>query len=270
MRFPPFPRNRKVVLTAVALVLLGGGAGALAATQLSSSPRQQYLNDVAKHLNVTPAALTSAMKAAAIDQIQAALKAGKLTQAQASKLEQAINNGAPLPFGGPGFPGRGGRFGPGGPGGFGPPGLGMGIRGGPFALGSAALKYLGISAATLKSDIAAGKSLAQIADSTPGKSAAGLESALVDARKADLDKAVANKMLTAAQETKLLATLQQRIHALVNMSFKNFKGGLLRKFKAPGLHGRFRGFFFGPNSKGGPPVPQHPSFAPPPPAPRIA
>ena len=67
----------------------------------SRNPRQAFLNDVAKRLNVTPAQLNSALKGAAIDQLDAAVKAGKLTQAQANALKQRIQQGAHggAPFG---------------------------------------------------------------------------------------------------------------------------------------------------------------------------
>lgn len=54
----------------------------------------------------------------------------------------------------------------------------------PFGPGpdlQAALTYLGISADTLRSDLESGKTLAQIADATSGKSAGGLVDALVAA-----------------------------------------------------------------------------------------
>jgi hypothetical protein len=249
--------SRKLLLIGVVALLVAGGGGALAATQLASNPRQAYLNDVAKRLGVTPAKLSAAMQGATIDQIEAAVKAGKLTRAQADKMEQAIKTGGKLPFPAARL-GRPLRF-------FGPagPGWGFAMRAGPFELGAAALKYLGISAASLRSGIAAGKTLGQIADATPGKSAAGLQSAVLAARRAQLAKAVADKQLTAAQETMLLARLQKTIHALINAHFAAGQGGPMPKFRAPGRHGMFPGLV----PYGGPPIPVHPSYAPPPPGP---
>ncbi len=110
-------RSKKLAAGIGAAALLSGGAGAFAATQLGSNPRQAYINDVASRLHVTPTALTSAMKAARIDQIDAAEKAGKLTAAQASAVKSWIRSGqASGGAGGPGFfgkPGPGGGFGPG-------------------------------------------------------------------------------------------------------------------------------------------------------------
>lgn len=194
--------NRKVALGATGLILLVGAAGAVAATQSSQgsakSERQAEVADVAKHLGVTPSALTAAMKAAMVDRINAAVAAGRLTQDQATKLKQRVESGNGAPF-------LGGR-------GFGHAGLrgGFGHRGLARA-GAVVTQYLGISEATLRSDLQSGKSLAQIASSTPGKSAAGLKAALMTAAKTRLDKAVASKRITTAQEQRLLASLPARI-----------------------------------------------------------
>jgi hypothetical protein len=55
--------------------------------------------------------------------------------------------------------------------------------------------YLGITAKQLQQQRRSGKSLADVANATTGKSAAGLIDALVGARKADLAAAVAAKTL---------------------------------------------------------------------------
>ena len=73
--------------------------GAYAATQ-SSGPntRQAFLNDVAKRLHVSPQQLSSALNGATTDQLQAQVKAGQITQAQANALEQHLKNGGATPF----------------------------------------------------------------------------------------------------------------------------------------------------------------------------
>jgi hypothetical protein len=76
--------------------------------------------------------------------------------------------------------------------------------------------YLGITAAQLRADLKAGQTLAQIANATPGKSAAGLVQALTAAAKARLDAAVAAGRLTSAQEQFALAKLTPAITAFVN------------------------------------------------------
>jgi hypothetical protein len=326
------PGNKKLVAVVAGVVLLSGGAGAFAATQLSSNPRQAYLNDVARRLHVTPAALTSAMKQAMIDQINAAQKAGKLTAAQASAAESRIKSGHTIGgFGGPGGPGGprpgfahgawrsgqgrlgcggssttttsttttsttstpckgrppqgfGRRFGqygcsgqwnktttststtststtstsrtsttkkpcPSGPafgpqmgpgqhmGGFGRHmGFGSGVGFGPglFGLGEAAvIRYLDISAATLRSDLAAGKSLAKIASGISGKSASGLESALTAAGKTQLHKAVSAGWMTSAQAAKALSALSSLESKLIDRSFKFPAAGRFHSSRTP-------------------------------------
>jgi hypothetical protein len=76
--------------------------------------------------------------------------------------------------------------------------------------------YLGITASQLRADLKSGQTLAQIANATPGKSAAGLVQALTAAVKTRLDAAVAAHRLTAAQEQFVLAKLTPAITALVN------------------------------------------------------
>jgi hypothetical protein len=186
--------NRKLVVGATGLVLLGGagGAVAVATTQDSAgSGRQAYIDDVAKHLNVTPGALTAAMKAAAYDRIEAAVAAGRITQSQADAVKQRIEQGGGVPF-------FGHRFGGGGLGGHG-----------------VAAQYLGISPATLRSELQSGKSLAQIASSTPGKSVEGLKAAIIAAEKTRLEKAVSSGWITSQQEQERLGNLSSRIEALL-------------------------------------------------------
>src|SRR5471030_971169 len=93
--------SKKLVIPIVALVALGGAAGAVAATQGPTTPdarAQAYITDLAGRLNVTPDALTAAMKAALDDQIDAAVTAGRLTAAQADALKQRVASGDGLPF----------------------------------------------------------------------------------------------------------------------------------------------------------------------------
>src|SRR5262249_35291958 len=97
--------NRRIALAAAGLALVAGGGGAYAATRASNPTPQQdaqaFLNDVAKRLGVTPAALTDALKAALSARIDAAVAAGKLTQAQGDALKSRIQS-AQLPLLGPG------------------------------------------------------------------------------------------------------------------------------------------------------------------------
>jgi hypothetical protein len=76
---------------------------------------------------------------------------------------------------------------------------------------SAAASYLGVSTAQLRSDLRSGKTLAQIAATTSGKSAAGMVDALVNARKGKLGAEVASGALTAKKEKTLLSALPRRV-----------------------------------------------------------
>ncbi|HEV3045938.1 MAG TPA: hypothetical protein VGY13_01125 [Solirubrobacteraceae bacterium] len=72
-------------------------------------------------------------------------------------------------------------------------------------------RYLGLPLARLRADLRAGRSLAQIAGATPGKSAAGLVSARVRSREAALRAAVASHALNRATASALVPTLRKRI-----------------------------------------------------------
>jgi hypothetical protein len=182
--------KRKLLIAAIAAALLGGGAAALAATR-SSSPHQAYLNDVARRLGVSPGALASAIQAARIDRIDAAVADGRLTRAQGEALKRRIHEGRGLFFGG--------RL----------------LAGGRDGLIAPAASYLGISSAKLRTERRQGRSLAQIAAATPGKSVEGLKAALVAAAKSRLNAAVASGRITSKQASEVLSGLSTHLQALL-------------------------------------------------------
>jgi hypothetical protein len=196
-------KKTQVALVAVGLLALAGGGTALAnkgrgTTHTTNNPARAHdmhgpgddLAAAASYLGATPASLmtqlqagktlaaiagattgksvaglVSALVASEKTELAAAVTAGKLTQAQAdtitSTLQQRFTDFVydVRPAGGPP---AGGHFdhGPG-------PGL------------DAAATYLGISQTSLFTQLRTGKTLAQIADATTGKSATGLIAALV-------------------------------------------------------------------------------------------
>jgi hypothetical protein len=177
---------------AAAAAVAGGGAAIAADRFGSSSDSQAVVNDAAKQLGVTPSALSSALKKALENRVDAAVAAGELTKAQGDELKQRIESGA-LPL----------FFGP---------------RGGPhehFGELDAAASYLGLTEAALETQLESGKSLAQVAKDR-GKSVDGLIQALVDQATKKLDAAVAARRLTKAQEQQILSGLKQRITDFVN------------------------------------------------------
>jgi hypothetical protein len=97
------------------------------------------------------------------------------------------------------------------------PGPGPAVRG--LMLGDAfkaTTDYLGISVQDLMAQLKDGKTLAQIADATSGKSRDGLIQAIVDSETSRIDQAVANGRLTADQATKLKDGLTERATQFVD------------------------------------------------------
>jgi hypothetical protein len=206
--------KRRLVIALAVLAAAALAGGAYASTRGSSTnARQAFLNDAAKRLHVTPAQLKSALTGALHDRLNAAVKAGKLTQAQANAIEQRVKANGGVPFFGGSFLHRHLA-----PWGF---EAKRGAVGGAIA---AAAKYLGLNPRQLRSQLRAGKSLAQIAKAK-GKTTAGLENAITAAVTARLDKAVAANRITRAQEKKLLSRLSSRLDALVNAKPGTAHGG---------------------------------------------
>ncbi len=75
----------------------------------------------------------------------------------------------------------------------------------------AAARYLGVGATELRAKLQSGRSLAQIADATPGKSASGLIDARVSAREATIKQALAAGRISQTTADALLASLRQRV-----------------------------------------------------------
>jgi hypothetical protein len=230
--------KRKIAGAAAGVALLAGAGGAYAVTKApDKNGRDAFLSNVAKRLNVSPAQLDAAFQGALSDRLDADVAAGRLTRKEADQIEKRMKEhgsvpvpGAGPPFGGPPplagppppgagprpfFERRGGHRGFGGPGPGGPP-HGPGGPGGPLMAGlGAAAKYLDLTEAQLRTKLRAGKSLAQVAGDQ-SKSVDGLKSAIKDAVKSDLDKAVADKRITADQETRMLAELDEHLGDIVN------------------------------------------------------
>ena len=92
------------------------------------------------------------------------------------------------------------------------------IRGGhgPGGPGSAATAaYLGLTAAELRTQLESGKTLADVAKAQ-GKTASGLEDAIVADAKTHLDAGVTAGKLTAAQEAAMLADLKSHVDDMIN------------------------------------------------------
>jgi len=188
-----------------------GGPGGLAAVDV--------LTPAASYLGVSVATLAADLKggktlaeeatakdktaAGLIDAIVAAEKtvldnekaAGWLTDAQETSLSSSLSDGITrLVNNGPSIPAA--------------------ARTKPGLL-EAAATYLGISLATLQSDLRSGKTLAEEATAN-GKTVDGLVSALTAQAKSNLDAAAAAGTITQAQESSRLAEITERVTNLVN------------------------------------------------------
>jgi hypothetical protein len=215
------PTNRKFRMLmgalAVAAVVSGGAAYAASRDDSPQARSQAIVNDAAGTLGVDPSKLSSALKKALENQVDAQVTAGTLSKEQADAIKKRIEDGTQPIFGGPGFGGGPrGHFGfPGRPGGrgfdfqfgFGAPGLMGGI--------DDVATYLGLKPAELETQLRSGKSLADIA-TAQGKTVEGLKTAITDAATKQLDAAVTAGKLTKDQETKLLAGLSTHLDDLVN------------------------------------------------------
>jgi polyhydroxyalkanoate synthesis regulator phasin len=203
-------RSRKALTIAVAaLALIGGGGAAIAASQDSSSRGQSFLDSVARHLGISSQKLEDATKAAAIDQVDAALKAGKVTQAQADELKARIDSGEFPRFFGPLFGPRFGHFRHGG----------LPLFGEKL---SAAADYLGLTEAELRTKLNAGRTLAGIAKAR-GKSVDGLKQAILNEAKKKLDQLVEEGELTRAEADGMLARRKAHIDDLVEQGVFRFR-----------------------------------------------
>ena len=129
-------------------------------------------------------------------------------------------------------------------------GRGGGIGFGRGADLAAAATYLGLSQSDLQTDLQSGKTPAQVANATSGKSAAGLIDALVAAEQTKLASAVSAGTLTQAQADQITTTLQAAVTSLVNGT-RPARGGF-------GGHGGFGG----PGGFGGAPRPSGSTFQP--------
>jgi len=212
-------KSKYAVAAAALLIAAGGGAAAVAATQGNSRSDESkaIIDDAAGRLGISPDMLTSALKQALLDRVDAAVAAGRITKAEGDALKSRIQaDNFPI-IGGPHHGFRHFGF---------------------FGALDAAAGYLGLTEAQLHNELENGKSLAQVAKDH-GKSVDGLINALVDSAKKKLDAAVAAGRLTKDQETEMLNGLKGRITSLVNSSGL---GG--PHFRGRGFGERFHDFGF--------------------------
>ena len=193
-------RRTRIAAVATAGALAAAGTGVAVATSASDDAKQReqaVLEDAAGRLDVDADELRDALSAAEDAQLDAEVKAGRLTQAQADAIKQMRERSGLVLGGGPGHPG--------GPHGF---GFGGDRHGGPGEDMDAAAKALGISERKLFTQLRKGKSLQQIARAQ-GKDYADVKAAIRDAVETELDEAVQDGRLTQSQADDMLEHLTE-------------------------------------------------------------
>jgi Arc/MetJ-type ribon-helix-helix transcriptional regulator len=208
-------RTRKTLAIGIAaLAVIGGGGAAIAASGGSSSTGQSFLDSVARHLGISSQRLEDATRAAAIDQVDAALEEGKITKAEADELKARIESGEVPPLLGPGLL-FGHRLGP----------EGHGFRHGPPVFFgenlSAAADYLGLTEAQLRAKLNTGQTLAQIAKAQD-KSVDGLKQAILAEARRKLDQLVEDDELTRAEADAMYERLESHVDDLVDHGMFRF------------------------------------------------
>jgi hypothetical protein len=233
-------RQKVVAAAAVALLLAGGALAAVSATGQSNSRKGASAQRAARGVSARDLAAASSYLGVSAAQISSELRSGKtlaqiagassgksaeglieaLVAARKVKLASAA---AKLPqrvsaeVNRAGGPASGARR------------AGKRSAGGssriatlfsaPGRLGFAAAAYLGVAPAQLQADLRSGRTLAQVAGASAGRSKAGLVDALVAAKRQKLEKAIAAGRVPRARQAKLRSTLGKRMDALVQRQF---------------------------------------------------
>jgi hypothetical protein len=167
-------------------------------TAAQASSKSTVCSDFMAHFAVdvgkSQAQINAAFQKAIAETLADQVKNNQLTQAQADAIKQKLANQTPCTIASVAAP-RGGNKGE----------LGAYLT----AYETAAASALGITDAQLKSDIAGGQSLSQIAAAqNPPVTEAQFRSRLIANLKPALDSAVTGKKLTAAEEQAILSHLQ--------------------------------------------------------------
>jgi hypothetical protein len=196
-------KRKHLITGAITVAALAGGTGAaIAASGDGKTAEQAVLADAAKQLGVSAADLKAALSKAEDAQLDAAVKAGKLTQAQADAAKQhRQQDGTVLGLGH-------GGFGPHGPGDH----RGPGGHGGPFLLSDAATA-IGISENALITQLRNGKTLEAVAKAN-GKTLAEVTAAVKDAATKRLDADLKAGRITQAERDEEVGELDEELSHL--------------------------------------------------------
>ena len=152
-----------------------------------------FIAHFSTNLKTTPAGVNTAFQKAIVDTLAGEVKSGKLTQTQADAIAKRLAGRTPCEITGS----------------LKPPTAGANLNSFRKELLSAAASALGISDADLKTDLAKGMTLSQIAAAQkPAVSEADFRSRLITKLTPLLDSAVTSKKLTTTQEQAIIKHLQ--------------------------------------------------------------
>jgi hypothetical protein len=186
-------RTRIAAITAAGALVAAGGGVAFATTS-SDDPRereQAVLEDAAKQLDVSPSELRDALADAQDDQLDADVRAGRLSQEDADALKERREEAGVvlgMPFGGK---------------------LHLRVDGGPGEAMGAAAKALGLSEDELLERLR-DDALADIAKAE-GKDLADVKAAVRAALEPGFDKAVEHGPLTREQADRMLDRIVEHL-----------------------------------------------------------
>jgi len=187
-------RRRWILAGLAAGTVTLAGAATLAASSPAPGGAAGVVGDVAAQLGVPASTTQAAITQADLDRVAALQAAGRLTPTQAQAADARIQAG-------------GWRW------------LGGHARASLQVTRAQVMRvtsaYLGLSAAQLRADLRGGQSLNSVAGAVSGKTAAGLQAAILAWAQLRLGAAVTAGRLTAVQEQDRLAALQERLPTLM-------------------------------------------------------
>jgi polyhydroxyalkanoate synthesis regulator phasin len=202
-------------LAATLVVVAGAGAVMAQTPTPGAGGGTTFLDRVAQKLGIETPKLREAINSAANDEVDQAVKDGKITQQQADAIKQRIAEGkAPgfgdFPFGNDGHGPEHGR------------GFGMGFP--PGADPASLANFLGMTPQQLMSELQAdGATLASVAQAH-GKSRDELKAFITQSARSHFDQAVKDGKLTQQQEDTMLSQLSQNVDNIVDHGFGHGHG----------------------------------------------
>lgn len=203
--------STKILAAGAAAVVLAAGAIGAATYVSAQTPgptagvpqtvRQQFLDRLAQNLNVSTEQLTSALKTTELQTVDDLLANGKITQAQADKLKDAINSGKDLGLGR--LLGRWEEA---------REKIATALR---REIVKSAADAIGVGVGNLRNELKDGKSIADVA-AEHNVSLDTVKSRITSDVKARLDKAVANGKITQAREDQMMQRLANNLDTILN------------------------------------------------------